>query len=173
MEDAFLTGFKRAGEGVIKSGEYLLRRATNTRTAEQMCWSKQSKLQKSSAKYWWDLWRENQKMIKILIDKKINYSLVLKQARPKHIDLTQLKRESCSEAYFDYALQRKKTDSEITEKNKILKRLITANGLNIKTKSLYDQTSIERKKTYKKLNMTMTENRNLDEEMKKAILDVN
>ena len=173
MEEIMINAFKEVGKSVIDESSSIARRITNTRTKEETCKSKEAKLRQKSSKYWWDTRKENQKMIKILIDKKINYSLILKQARIKQIDLAKLKRESCSESYFDYALQRKKADNEIESKNKILKKLITANGLNIKTKSLYEQTSIERKKTYKKLNMTITKNRNLNEDMERAMMDVN
>jgi len=172
IEESLISSFKQAGNNLVKSSESLIRRATNNPTPEQICFSKQLKLQQQSSKYWWNKRKENQKMIRILIKYNIDYQTILKQTKTKSINLIKLKKESCSEEYFNFALKRKKADNKISEENTILKRLMMSNNLTIIKKSDYKNIKTKEKRKIKKIKMEIIERKDLNEEMKQAILDV-
>ena len=172
IEDAMINGFKKAGETTLDAGESIIRRITNTRTKKQLCQSEEMKLRKKESKHWWKIWRENQKLKKILTKKRIDYNTLFKQIREEKINLVKLKNESCSESYFNYALQRKKANNEIEKKNSILKELMEANNISNEKNSLYKNISKKEKKR-KKLNIIIKSKEELNEELLKAIQDVN
>jgi hypothetical protein len=173
IHDAIGEGVKNISKSVYDASKSIFRRATNTRTEEEICISRETELRKREAKNWWDLWRENTAMIKILIKHKINYNVLVKRYREKKINLSELKRKSCSEKYFNYLLQSTKAKNKIENKNKILKKLINANGLSKYTKSIYERTKTKEENKYQNISETIIAKKNLKEQMQRAIKDMN
>ena len=129
--------------------------------------------QKASSKYWWNLFYENAEIRKKLTKRKINYSIILKQnVKDIILDVDKIRKESCSKSYFDLIIKRKKADYKITQENKILRDLARIHFISIKKqKDLYYQEPKQTRK-HKKLDIVITNSKDMDEEMRKAMRDV-
>lgn len=109
----------------------LTRYLTNTQTDKEKCNHKWWEYYKKSAHTISEIEKENRN-IKIKLQKhKINYSLILKQrVRNIKINEKELRKKSCSEAYFKQLMQKEKRIKEVKNENEILKELMKRNDIN-------------------------------------------
>jgi len=97
-------------------------------TKEQLCNKAWWAYFRKSSKIISDIQKENTKIKRKLGKRNIDYGTVLKQRiKPVKLNLSKLKKESCSQNYFNQLKQKEKRIKEVTQENVILKELMRVN----------------------------------------------
>jgi len=97
-------------------------------TKEQLCNKEWWAYFRKSSKIISDIQKENTKIKRKLGKRNIDYGTVLKQKiKPVKLNLSKLKKESCSQNYFNQLKQKEKSIKEVTQENVILKELMRVN----------------------------------------------